>query len=79
MAFLCLINTGNSPSNHVIYTVGSRWNEGNSNEDEMLKSCYITSLNITEDNKIEAIAFPNISTEIYEFSKINPLKLLLKQ
>ena len=33
---------------------------------------------IAEDNKIEGIAFPNISTGIYKFSKKRAVKIAIK-
>lgn len=73
-----ITNAGNLPSNNVIHTVGPRWNKGHSNEDEKLKSCYRTSLQIAEENKLETIAFPNISTGIYGFPKERAAKIAIK-
>jgi Predicted phosphatase homologous to the C-terminal domain of histone macroH2A1 len=53
----------------VIFTVGPRWNQGNSNEEEKLKNCYINSLELAESYSYKSIAFPNISTGIYKFPK----------
>ncbi|KXX67102.1 O-acetyl-ADP-ribose deacetylase [Flammeovirga sp. SJP92] len=64
-----ITTAGNLPSKKVIHTVGPRWNDGKSSEDEKLKSCYITALQIAEENNITTIAFPNISTGIYRFPK----------
>lgn len=64
-----ITNSGNLPSIKVIHTVGPRWNEGNSNEDAKLESCYLTSLQIAEENNLHTIAYPSISTGIYKFPK----------
>src|SRR5215471_10861905 len=37
---------GNLPAKYVIHTVGPVWHGGKSNEDELLKSCYINSLSL---------------------------------
>ncbi len=57
------------PSKFIIHTVGPVWNGGNKNEKELLKSCYAASMDVTAQNNIETIAFPNISTGIYGFPK----------
>jgi O-acetyl-ADP-ribose deacetylase len=64
-----ITTAGNLPAKFVIHTVGPVWNGGNSNEEKLLYSAYISSLRIAEDNQIQTIAFPNISTGIYHFPK----------
>ncbi|MFT6503897.1 MAG: O-acetyl-ADP-ribose deacetylase (regulator of RNase III) [Crocinitomicaceae bacterium] len=60
---------GNLPAKYVIHTVGPTWNEGKSNEEERLVSCYFESLKLAESLGMHSIAFPNISTGIYKFPK----------
>src|SRR5438477_8239200 len=55
------------PARHVIHAVGPVWHGGGSNEDDLLASCYSTSLDIAADNHLASIAFPAISTGIYAF------------
>jgi O-acetyl-ADP-ribose deacetylase len=55
------------PAKHVIHAVGPVWQGGGSNENELLASCYRTSLQLAASNKLASIAFPAISTGIYAF------------
>lgn len=57
----------NLPAKFVIHTVGPVWHGGNKNEKELLKSCYLTSLNLAKENGIKSIAFPAISCGVYRF------------
>lgn len=57
----------NLPSKFVIHTVGPVWRGGNSDEKELLKSCYTTALNLAKENGIKTIAFPAISCGVYRF------------
>jgi len=55
------------PAKFIIHTVGPVWNNGTENEEELLASCYRTSLEIAAENNIKTIAFPSISTGAYRF------------
>ena len=59
----------NLPAKFIIHTVGPVWNGGNKNEEELLANCYRNSLWIAENTKLKTIAFPNISTGVYNFPK----------
>ncbi|CAN5769862.1 ADP-ribose-binding protein [soil metagenome] len=64
-----LTSGGNLPAMFVIHTVGPVWQDGNNNETKLLRNCYINTLKLAAKNKIDTIAFPNISTGIYGFPK----------
>ena len=55
------------PARHVIHAVGPVWRGGQSDEEELLASCYRTALALAADNRLRSIAFPAISTGIYAF------------
>lgn len=64
-----ITTAGNLPARYVVHTVGPVWNDGSKNEPELLKDCYINSLQLAVENNCKTIAFPNISTGIYCFPK----------
>ena len=70
---------------YIIHTVGPVWKGGGNDEDNLLGSCYKTSLSIARDYKLKTIAFPNISTgdfgfpkELAAFIAVNEIKRFLK-
>jgi len=57
----------NLPAKWVIHTVGPVWQGGARREDELLASCYRTSLELAIEKGARTIAFPAISTGAYGF------------
>ena len=53
----------------VIHTVGPVWEGGLQGEAELLRSCYRECIAIAEANDISSIAFPAISTGVYDYPK----------
>ncbi|MDH5763671.1 MAG: macro domain-containing protein [Nitrospinota bacterium] len=56
---------GNLKARHVIHAVGPRQGEGD--EEAKLKNATLNSLKVAEENQLESITFPAISTGIYGF------------
>lgn len=55
------------PARHVIHTVGPVWQGGNSNEAELLASCYRECFHLATINGLVSIAYPAISCGIYGY------------
>jgi O-acetyl-ADP-ribose deacetylase len=68
----------NLPARFVIHTVGPVWDDGFHEEPELLSSCYRKSLKLAVKNNITTIAFPNISTGVYQFPKNRAANIALE-
>ena len=55
------------PAKYVIHTVGPVWRGGGNGEDELLANCYRNSLAYASSHDLKALAFPAISTGVYNF------------
>lgn len=66
------------PARFVIHTVGPVWTGGNSDEDDLLASCYRNCIRLAGENKLAGIAFPAISTGVYGFPLERATRIALR-
>jgi len=58
---------GRMPAKHVIHTVGPVYRGGDHGEAETLASCHRESIRLAEENRLQSLAFPAISTGAYGY------------
>ncbi len=54
------------PNKYVIHTVGPVY-RGSPDDPRLLRSCYINSLKVAEENRVKSISFPALSTGIFGY------------
>lgn len=69
---------GKLTAKNIIHTVGPVWQGGTSNEEELLRHCYINSLRLAKKHNLHKLAFPAISTGAYGFPITKASRIALK-
>ena len=57
------------PARHVIHTVGPVWGANRGRDAELLAACYRNSLALAAELGLSSVAFPAISTGVYDYPK----------
>ena len=66
------------PCKYVIHTVGPVWKDGHYGEEDALRSCYSTCLDLALKNKCKSVAFPLIASGTFGFPKDRVLKIAME-
>ena len=58
---------GNLAAQFVFHAVGPVWRGGHGDEDRLLRSCYSRCLELAVEHGVESVAFPAISTGVFDY------------
>ncbi len=67
------------PARWVIHTPGPVWRGGRQNEDALLASCYRNALALATQHGARSIAFPAISTGVYDFPLTRATRIAFRE
>lgn len=67
------------PARYVIHTVGPIWRGGNHNEAELLANCYRNCFRLAKENRLTTIAFPAVSTGVYDFPREQAAEIAIRE
>lgn len=74
----CLTQAYNLKAKAIIHCVGPVWSGGQAMEDQLLASCYHRALTLAREHDLRTIAFPSISTGIYDFPRKRAAEIAIK-
>jgi O-acetyl-ADP-ribose deacetylase (regulator of RNase III) len=69
---------GDLPATYIIHAVGPVWHGGNEGEPALLASCYRRSIELAASLECRVVAFPAISTGVYEYPVSDAAAVALK-
>ena len=67
------------PANYIIHAVSPYYKDGESGEEELLRSCYQKSLALAHENNCKSIAFPLISTGSFGYPKEEGMRIAVDE
>ncbi|MCF6465894.1 O-acetyl-ADP-ribose deacetylase [Clostridium sp. Cult2] len=65
-----ITTAGNMASKYVIHTVGPVYKDGTKGEEKLLYNAYYNSLKLAKEYNLKTVAFPAISTGVYNYPKL---------
>lgn len=73
-----ITTAGNMPSKYVIHTVGPVYKDGREGEAKLLYNAYYNSMKLAKEYNLKTIAFPAISTGVYNYPKLEAAQIATK-
>ena len=67
------------PAKYIIHTVGTAWEGGNSNAEDIVRKCYRSIFKLALDNNIESLAIPLLASGSYGCPKGIALRIALTE